>query len=229
MMKKNIGKCILLSFALSVFFLNGCSSPSTSVQPPEDVETPEMPETASDTPESPAIPVVVENEEMGNTNANMMNGGHAVLYDGWIYYMNFSEDYALFRMKTDGTEESPVSQDICYLLNASGDWLYYASGKEDGKIYKIRPDGSEKTLVIDSVAMNMIVSDEHIYFLDFSIEAGPDMFKIFRVRTDGTGREKIVDDAASFFSISGDWVYYLKEEEHKIYKVKNDGTDDTKV
>lgn len=232
MMKRNIGKCILLSFALSAFFLNGCSTPPTNSETPENIQTPENAETPEidvETPEVPSVPVVVESEEMGNTNSNILNGGHAVLYKDWIYFMNFSEENSLFRMKTDGTEESMVSEDFAYLLNASGDWLYYASGKENGQIFKIRPDGSEKTLVIDRVSMNMIVSEEHIYFIDFSNESGPDRFKIFRVRTDGTERQKIVDHTVSYFSISDEWIYYLKEDEQKIYRVKKDGSEDAKV
>ncbi|HSR03137.1 MAG TPA: DUF5050 domain-containing protein [Proteiniclasticum sp.] len=231
-MKRNIGKCILLSFALSAFFLNGCSAPSTNSETPENSQTPEDTETLEvdvETPEVPTVPVVVEGERMGNTNSNILNGGHAVLHKDWIYYMNFSEENSLFRMKTDGTEESLVAEDIAYLLNASGDWLYYASGKENGRIFKIRPDGSEKTLVIDRVSMNMIVSEEHIYFIDFSNESGPDRFKIFRVRTDGTQRQKIVDHTVSYFSISDEWIYYLKEDEQKIHRVNKDGSEDTKV
>ena len=212
-MKRNTRRCILLSFVLSAFFFSGCSAQKTDVL----------------TPESPVIPVEVEKDTIGNTNSNIQNGGHSVLYKDWIYFLNFTEDNHLYRMKTDGTEESLVIEDTAYLLNASGEWIYYSSGNAEGKIFRIRPDGSERSLVSDVTAMNMMVSEDLIYFINYSVQDGSDMFKLFSIRTDGNDKKKIMDDRVSSFSISEEWIYYLKEGEQKIYRVKKDGTENTKI
>jgi len=72
--------------------------------------------------------------------------------DGWLYFMNYSDKNALYRIKPDGTGETKVSDDMAYYLNSYGDWLYYCNGSDNNKIFKMKPDGSEKAMVNDNIA-----------------------------------------------------------------------------
>lgn len=191
---------ILIMSLLSILFISACSSSNGNEQ------------------------------KMGNTNANIVNGGSSVMRDDWIYFMNFSDSNFLYKIKNDGTGETKVCDDTAYYLNSYGDWIYYCNGSENGRLYKIRPDGTERTMVSDTASINILVSNDWIYFIDYTdAENASDYGKIFRMKADGSGKEKINDAAASAFNISSDWVYYISQNELKLYKVKVDGTGNTKV
>ena len=217
-MEKNNRMYKLLPFILLVFLFSSCTAPSKTVQ------------TTVQTPENTDITAVEEDRRMGNTNSNILNGGHSVLHDGWIYFMNFTDNNFLYRIKTDGTGESRVVDDTAYGLNTDNNWLYYCNGNENGKVYKIMPDGTERTLIFEARITNMLVYDGFIYFHDYTATTDKsDIGKIFKIRTDGAEKQKVSDQRGGFFNIADDWIYYFNEDEQKIFKVKTDGSLVAKV
>lgn len=99
-MRSKIRGSILISVVLTSILLTACSTSKTS------------------------------EPGMGNTNANISNGGMSVLRDDWLYFANAADNFALYKIKTDGTGEGRVSDDKPMFLNSFGDWLYF-SGRED--------------------------------------------------------------------------------------------------
>jgi len=139
-MKKNNRMYNLIPFILLTFLFSSCSTSSKNAQ----------------TPENTPITAIEDNQKMGNTNSNILNGGHSVLHDDWLYFMNFADNNFLYKTKPDGTGESKVVDDTAYFLNAYDNWLYYCNGSDNGKIIKIRLDGTDRTLVIDAKVSNMM-------------------------------------------------------------------------
>jgi len=179
--------------------------------------------------------------------------------DGWIYYSYASDDgyyvdgdgfehtdkYGIFKMRTDGSEETLLIDDwlACYVAFSDG-WLYYRydrdrfvktdgnldiiTDEENSGIFKIRPDGSERTQVTSgSKIYNLNVVGDWIYY---STDNTCDLYK---VRTDGSEKTIIFSEpGCDCINVAGDWIYYIGEEntdEYRrgIYKVRADGTDKT--
>lgn len=65
--------------------------------------------------------------------------------DDWIYYVNSSDYWTIYKMRTDGTERTKLNKDHSFLRNVEGDWIYYINNDDNGKLYKIRTDGSERS------------------------------------------------------------------------------------
>jgi Leucine-rich repeat (LRR) protein len=174
----------------------------------------------------------------------------------YIYYVS---DFALIRIKTDGTERTVLNGSGTYMVNISGDWIYWLSNWNDG-IYKMRLDGTERTAVISTYGLySMSVHDDWIYsftggniikiktdgtsitHLDvndarFMVVEGDWIYylshwnNLYRIKTDGTSHSQICSDWIESINVSGDWVYYSNlNDGHSLYKIRTDGTDKTKL
>ena len=205
-MKKIISLLIVCGFAVTMFA--GCSANNTTNN------------TGSNTTVN----------TKGNTNGNIDNFGQAALQGDWIYYTDF---LALYKIKTDGTGKTKLSDGSAFFINVVGDWIYYYSDSTDGGTYKIKTDGTGKTkLEIESPGYSVSyinVVGDWIYFTSFDGEAS----KIYKVKTDGTAKTMINNDNSSFINVVGDWIYYSVPtffySNGVLYKIKTDGTGRSRV
>lgn len=191
---------IVLFFAILLLVIEGCS-----------------PDNPSDT-------------SMGNTNANISNGGISVLLDDWIYFINYSDRGSLYKVRTDGNDETKICEDMAYFLNSDGDWIYYTNGSDSGRLYKIRSDGTGREKISDSVSQNVLVSGDWIYYIDYTDQKDTSIYgRIFRMKTDGNEKQQVNESFTSSFNLNGNWIYYLNQDDLKIYKIKTNGTGTEKV
>lgn len=168
--------------------------------------------------------------QYGNTNGNIVSGGISVQADDWIYFMNYADQNALYRMKTDGTLEEKMADDQAYFLNNVGEWLYFCNGSDGSRIYRMKLDGSEKEAVHTDAASVAFVAGDWIYYINQTDPSNTDEYgKIYKIRTDGSEREKISKNKASTFNLFEDWIYYLSLDDYKLNKVKMDGTENTLI
>lgn len=168
--------------------------------------------------------------KMGNTNSNISNGGMSVMNDGWLYFMNYSDKNALYKVKPDGTGEAKVSDDMAYFLNSYGEWIYYCNGSDGYKIYKMKPDGTERAKVSDDIAQNIYVDEGWIYYINHNDGSNAVEYRrIFKVKIDGSERQKINSEDSMAFNMDGEWIYFINNSEQKLYKIKKDGTGQVKV
>jgi hypothetical protein len=65
--------------------------------------------------------------------------------NGWIYYDNLDDDYAIYRIRTDGIGRSKITERL-YRISVLGDWIFYDSGEDEEGFYiaLISTDGSER-------------------------------------------------------------------------------------
>jgi peptidoglycan/xylan/chitin deacetylase (PgdA/CDA1 family) len=167
---------------------------------------------------------VIENT-VGNTNGNTINGGSAALQGNWIYYVNNSDSYKLYKIKTDGTGKIKLSDDMPKYINVLGDWIYYSNDSDAGKLYKIKTDGTGKAMLSEDDVYYVNAAGDWIYYKNNS-----DASRLYKIKIDGTGKTKINDDMSYDITSAGEWIYYVDESNgYKIYKIKTDGTSKTKL
>lgn len=167
----------------------------------------------------------------GNSTGNISNKGNAAIADNWIYYANSGDGNKLYRIKTDGTGKTLLSDDKPLYLNVLDDWIYYSNTSENYALYKIKADGSGRTLLEKHVSECINVSGDWIYFSLKGI--------IYKIKTDGSSKTKLVDDLLTLpdmpddvpsLVLNGDWIYYRNAGDgEKLYKVKTDGSGRTKL
>ena len=172
--------------------------------------------------------------EHGNSGANIMNGGSVVEKGGWIYYSNGE---SLSKVRTNGTQLTVLVQsEFMYIgcLNVIGDWIYYidynidyASSSSNSVLYRIRADGSQKARLSERHCDSMSVVGDWIYFSTYSafeddIEKIMD-FGIYSIRTDGTQETLLRYGNYRGITVDGDWIYY--SDAGNLFKMHKTGGD----
>jgi hypothetical protein len=142
----------------------------------------------------------------------------------WIYYTDIDEDSTMYKIKTDGTGKTKICNDK-YVASTYvvGNWIYYTSGAPRPLLYRIGVDGKNKKLLAGKDVTQFVVVGDYIYY----DERG----KLSKVKTDGTGNKLISQGGIfAYFIVHGDWIYYSAVmEDMKLYKMKTNGTQKTKV
>jgi len=173
-----------------------------------------------------------ENEARGNTVGNIATGGIVAQSGDWIYYTTKSaENKGLFKIRTDGTDITKLSDDYSIYINVLGDWVYFSNESDGYKLYKIRTDGTDKTKLNDDHSEFINVVGDWAYYVNRD-----DSCCIYKIGIDGSGRNKVNDEVSSFINVVGGWIYYangarnaLFYERFPLHKIRTDGTDRTVI
>ncbi len=166
----------------------------------------------------------------GITTGNMTNaakyrndwwqGGLLTWQGDWIYLARPDEDFAIYKLRADGSGYQRLGEVSGSSLNVVGEWLYYLS-IQDSCPCKMRTDGSMNTKIIDEECSFLSVSGEWMYY-------GGD--RLYKMRTDGSEKTGLTEELTIFPCVSGDWVYYcIKSETGGLWRVSVDGGDPQQV
>jgi outer membrane protein assembly factor BamB len=167
-------------------------------------------------------------ERIENINASGIN-----VVDGWIYYADVDENFAIYRIRPDGTERMRLSDNEApRIIIVEDGWVYYANNSDNMAIYKMRIDGTEHQMVLEreihyETDENFNISDGWIYYSN-CVSNG-----IYRVRTDGTERQRITEGFCFYIHIVDDWIYFNDLNYGHIFtttfRVRMDGTDRERI
>lgn len=142
----------------------------------------------------------------------------------WLYYQNYADDCALYKIRTDGAQRTKLTGDKAHYIHVAGPWIYYVNDTDQHTLYKIATDGSRRTKLGSGKAWDVNVMGDWIYFMDFDGQYG-----LYKVCTDGTNRTKLCDDRAIEIRVVGEWIYYENDGEKALYKIRTNGTQRTKL
>jgi len=163
----------------------------------------------------------------GNTSGNLYLMGVAAKQGEWIYFADLNG--GIYKSKEDGSELVQLvnGTDKAYSINIVDDWLYYTV---PGTIYKIKTDGSNKTKIIGIPAMlfhKISVIGDTIYYIYISEDAS---LWFAKVNTDGSGHTILnKQDVMDSLNIVGNWIYYKNSDDGKVYKIKVDSSNRSKI
>lgn len=153
------------------------------------------------------------------------------LYDGYLYYENWSDNQKIYRIKTDKTKRELVADVPTRWLQISGDWLVYAKSetitglKRSNNLFKrdLR-SGVESQIAFGGVE-NVCTDNGYAYYLNWS-----DNYRIYRVALNGGKPERISDCSATFFVVHNGIVYFVNyDDSNKLYTLTGDGKKLEKV
>ena len=156
------------------------------------------------------------------SNYNEFRRGAFCSQGDWIYYINTENSNALYKMKTDFTSQTLITEDEVSNLNIIGDWIYFTNLSKDGHIYKIRTDGEMMTHISNARCSFMVVYNDYIYYAD-----ADSYNNLCRMKADGTGIKNLGHNV-EVISISDNLVYF-RTEQHELLCMTVEGTDIKKV
>jgi hypothetical protein len=182
---------------------------------------------------------------VGNTPANIQNGGRAAIYGGWVYYIDNAGN--LSRMKEDGTEKTILNnRDMSRVryINIVNNIIYYVDYTDDYSIiYSSSLDGTVETVIFSDAnisILNLTVVDDWLYYESVYKRDNPadvrDEF-IHRMRLDGIEHTQLSDVRSQDMMISDGWIYFhgyidwvddVYIGTNYIYKMRLDGSESSR-
>jgi uncharacterized protein YchJ len=236
-MRRNIVPIFVIFVLIASLFICGCS-----LMFDNSSEEKAQPATADGLAEEIINPNLV-----GNTAGNISNLGLAAGQDDWIYYVNDTDGYSIYKIRTDGSGRTKLNDDNSRYINVVGQWIYYVSYEGQGfiepsndypmpvsgipdnsrsyNIYRMRIDGSNREKLNSDNSRFLKVIEDWIYYNNQS-----DGGSLCRIRTDGSDRSKLNSGESLYINIDGDWIYYMKwGESCDIFRIRPDGSDENLV
>lgn len=177
------------------------------------------------------------------TNLGSKKAERIAFCDGFIYYTYIlnREAKAIYRIKTDGTEETKVYDRWSKHLKSDGQYIYFID--EDDRINRLTQSGA-KRITFGSIASALYFTEDYIIYKAYKWNEGANLY---RMNKDTGESEKIGFDSPSGFLFSpdtgyltyyytpyerviNDWVYYINGDEgNSLFKIKVDGSGRTKL
>ena len=139
----------------------------------------------------------------------------------WVYFALPSEDFSIYKMRTDGTGIKKIADARGDSINVVGDWLYYRNLSDERKPYRIRTDGTNKEGPLFNGAGDMVVTKDWIYYLSGGIyKTLPDMGETV----------SLVDGQNASMSVYDGWIYYCTGGNNSEFcRVSTDGGEPQKL
>lgn len=139
---------------------------------------------------------------VGNTAGNLYNGGLFCENDGYVYFSNPYDSYALYRMRPDETEMEKLIETETCSINAAGKYFYfYQKGSGSGEgfgymisttgVYRAEKENPNKIACLDRVLSdNIVLADNTIYYNTAKQSEGVSLKKI---DIDGENAQVLLD------------------------------------
>ena len=102
-------------------------------------------------------------------------------YQGYIYFMDVSENYRLCRYSLDGNVVEVLTNDRVDTFNVGNSYIYYQKNDSDAPaLMRMRLDGSEPEVVAEGNYSNINITSHYVYFNEFNNEV-----PVFRTPAEG--------------------------------------------
>ncbi len=169
-----------------------------------------------------------DDDALGNSSGNLLNGGLFCEDDGIIYFSNPNDDGALYSMDLNCENFQKVHNDKVAYINAAGQYVIYVREnyeREAGKgdffnlnstgIYRLsKLNGNIKSLYSDPAGVTSLRGN-YIYYQHYNAEDGLEFYK---VKLDGSDETHLSRDAIIPAAYSGSKLYYCGvSDDHNIY------------
>ena len=162
---------------------------------------------------------------MGNTSGNTNNHGLFCEKDGWIYFANTEDHSKLYKMKTDLSSATKLSEVPVEYINVFDNMIYFyqTPGSEDqiyglGGLYGIcytDTDGKTGLNSIDKTICNgLILYGPNLYYQHYEKSEG---LTLYKAKPDDSGKEKISDlDINISCPLDGRFICYNKKDQYYL-------------
>ena len=83
-----------------------------------------------------------------------------------VYYSNEGDEYRLYKINIDGSENKKISENKSPFMSVSEGWVYYSDYEDGGALYKMSIDGKNKTKLCSEWCINIEVKDGYVEYVN---------------------------------------------------------------
>ncbi|BBI35953.1 DUF5050 domain-containing protein [Cohnella abietis] len=155
--------------------------------------------------------------------------------NGYIYYINSSDNFYLYRSTLDGkSKKKMASMPVAGSLIIDSDIVYFNTINKQGKtsslgdMYRVGVDGTNLRKLGDGRGAIVMVLNGWAYFQQGDLVNG----SMSRIRIDGSGKKKLTDYPTLPLGAYGDYMRYVKYSKGSPagdYRMKLDGSEKTLI
>ncbi|MHB9936751.1 cell wall-binding repeat-containing protein [Clostridium sporogenes] len=165
---------------------------------------------------------------------------NTIIDKNYIYYniFSFNNSNGLYRTTLDGKNKIKLSDDnfFPFSIALEGNYIYYIKNLEDGEaeLWKMKTDGSSKSKISFNIKEEYSINKGYGFcikngwiYANIYISKNADEVesKFIMAKTDGSEVRVIANEPFIRFQPVDDYIYYSTS--NGIYKIKNDGTNNT--
>jgi hypothetical protein len=160
-----------------------------------------------------------DEEEIGNTAGNIINGGLFCEKDGKIYFSNDYADGSLYVMNSDFSNIKPLSDDKAVYINADENYVYYVRANntkenQNGNflmfyntgVFRINQNGTGFKAFTGNPGAYLTLKGNNIYFQRYDVGVG---LYLYKYKIDGSLERLLLKDAVIPSAIIDNSIYYV--------------------
>ena len=141
-----------------------------------------------------------------------------------MYFINWADECKIYSINLDGSNEKKLSDISTEVLYAYGPYIYVNDRNSMRELYRISlEDGSSYMLTMDDTYF-ITGYDNMIYFRN-----GSDALNVYRMTATGEVYAPINTARSGYLNADKGYLYFTNFEEEALYKVRDDGTELTKL
>ncbi len=185
-----------------------------------------------------------------------VSGCYINVSGAWVYFVDSITHY-IYKVRTDGTDFKRFGDQKVYSLSVVSGYAFYTTSSGASNLYKTPVDKFEPTEIIkeDMTIFDPCVYEGRIYYkyyLDlystdlngknkvcYGRGGSQGMFfydgyfyttgDLTKEKLDGSFKQTLVESGATNVTAENGWLYYTDYYDHKLYKIKTDGTSNQLV
>ncbi len=179
----------------------------------------------------------------GNLAGNLYNGGYFAESNGKIYFANPYDNYNLYVMNPDQSEQIKLITGNISQINILGNYIYYysaSSGDQSGLgyvlkgkgIYRSTLDGQTVVSLIKCSSDSVFAAGNRIYFTNFSDTAknGNAIITLDAISTEGENPISLCENHVKLGAFSGTEIFFAgMNGDHYLYSLDNSLTNVQKI
>lgn len=155
---------------------------------------------------------------VGNTTGNIINGGLFCERDGKIYFSNDNDDGSLYVMNSDCTNARKISNDKTAYINVDDNYIYYLRANNTREnnpgsifvfyntgLYRIDRKGNNLKSISSNPASYVTLKGNTLYYQNYELNIG--LF-LYQKKIDGTMERLLLKDAVIPSAIIDNKLYY---------------------
>ena len=173
-----------------------------------------------------------DDNTLGNTSTNLLNGGLYCEYEDKIYFSNPSDEGRLYVMNSDLSNPKRLSEDTAYSINVAGKYIIYGRHNENQDknnenffsvnktgLYRMDKNGKNTKTLFDSVVSTVNLFGNTVYYQrNTRTGIGVDAINI-----DKSNETAVIDEPIFPFAISEGYLYYTGvKKNHNIFRMDLD-------
>ena len=156
--------------------------------------------------------------EIGNTTGNIYNGGLFSEQDNIIYFSNDLDHGTLYKMTSDLTNVTKVSDEKAVYINVDKNYIYYARANDisgydpaffsplyNNGVYRINLKGTGLKAFTGDPGAFLLLKGNYLFFERYSAKGG---FHLTRFKIDGTMERNLINSSAVPIASIDKYIYY---------------------